>query len=806
MSLSAEERKIVLSLAEVVTPAGGVLGAPGEEMLAALEGLLSVFGPGAAKGYGEALRVLDWVSVPACGGRRFSNCDLSTRQGALRVLGGVSASAWALRIASAPIKAARSKDATLRAALGIRPEDEMLRGGAPEPARWRAQMQDARDLPPGEVLEVDVVVIGSGAGGGAVAHRLASQGMAVLILEEGGYFGRADFGSDPIQAQQKMFRKGGALFALGNTAIPVLMGVTVGGSTTINSGTCYRVPAQTQRRWMLDEGLHMLGPGSLDPYYERVEAMLQVEQAQQAVLGGCARVIARGAEALGLEHGPLMRNAPGCDGHGLCVFGCPTGAKRSADVSYLPAALSKGAMLIHHARAVGILMESDRAAGVSCEVVGTSARFEVRAKSVVMAGGTLPTPALLLRERLANRSGRVGHGLTLHPASQTSALFDEEIRGWEGIPQGYAVESFAHEGLRFEGAFLPLEVSASAVPQWGDAWTAIVEQFDHLACFGFMVADSGQGRVVLGPKGEPKMLYWMRDHDRRRLIAGQALLSRLYFAAGAREVFPAVQGPWSTLRHMDDAMRFAADAPRTLKPWHLDVSAYHPLGTCRMGVNPLTSVLGPTHETHDIKHLFICDGSAVPGPLGVNPQMTIMAFAERAAAFIEQRVEQHRSPAQREEKTRKSVEFFEGMAGDGELFFPPSPTTVRFEVRATWPIDWSTAWANKRFDLKLSGRIHIPGLTHPDTPCTGSLQINLLQGDGALVYDLDFNALDDSPAHLHGAKHVGITKPFMGMTTLHTALTRASDNTPLGRATVLFDPSELFTWFGTWRVTERPGN
>jgi choline dehydrogenase-like flavoprotein len=823
---TASDQQILAALAQVVTPGGDVLGEVGDghALIPALEGVLGSMGL-TVEGYLHALRALDWGGV-ALRGRRLSALPLSERIAALEKLTHSGVGAWTLRVVVAPLKAARTKDAALRRALGMKPDDA-LPGRAPEAGRWRSQMTDARDVPEGEALEADVVVVGSGAGGAAVAHRLASQGLAVLVLEEGGYFSRPDFDGDALSAQHRMFRNGGATVTLGNAVIPVLMGVTVGGSTTINSGTCYRVSDQTQRRWVLDEGLSDLGPGSLDPYYAKVEAMLQVQEAHPDVLGGCARVIARGSEALGLSHGPLMRNAPGCDGQGVCCFGCPTAAKRSADVSYWPAALAKGAHLLYHARADGLILDGDRACGVRARAVtadgSPGAAFTVRAKAVALACGTLHTPALLLRDRLANRSGHLGKGLTIHPASQSYGLFDEPIRGWEAIPQGYAIESFADEGLRFEGAFLPLSLTAASFSQWGAPWTKLVEHFDRLACFGFMIADRTRGRVVLGPNGQPQMLYWMTDHDRQRIIRGHALLAQVYFAAGAQAVYPGVHGPFSTLRSPADAQRLADDGPRLLRPHHLDLSAYHPLGTCRMGPNPMTSVTDTRHETHDVKHLFICDGAAVPGPLGVNPQMTIMAFAERSAAFIERRVTSsptasHHPVSASSTAPPPRVEFFEEMRGEGlpvgallASLHPdaaaqqgpaptPAPIPIAFTVRAAWPVDPRRALRDGHLTLSLSGRLSIGGLVSPDTPCAGTLLLSPLRRHATLVYDLLATADDGIPLRIYGEKHTSLAHPLHGMTTLYTQVTRAADASPLLDATLYFDLSQLSTWLGTWRI------
>ncbi len=206
----------------------------------------------------------------------------------------------------------------------------------------------------------------------------------------------------------------------------------------------------------------------------------------------------------------------------------------------------------------------------------------------------------------------------------------EEVR-----QQGYAIDEFKHEGLYFEGAQVPLDLTAASVSGSGPAFVALMEQFNHAFNFGFMVKDSSRGRVTGGAKGEPSLRYSVNETDRALLQRGFAILARVFFAAGAKEVRLPVLG-FDRLRTLDDVKRLeAAKVPAR----HMDLTAYHPLGTARMGVAPLSSVVDATNEAHDVHHLFISDGSAVPSSLGVNPQLTLMAMSLRAAGFVHRRLQ-----------------------------------------------------------------------------------------------------------------------------------------------------------------------
>jgi hypothetical protein len=204
------------------------------------------------------------------------------------------------------------------------------------------------------------------------------------------------------------------------------------------------------------------------------------------------------------------------------------------------------------------------------------------------------------------------------------------------VPQGYSIDEFHEEGILFEGANAPLDLSGAAINALGPAYMALMERYDHSLGFGFMVKDTSRGRVRVGPTGDPLITYWLNNVDVARMQRAFGILARVFFAAGAREVLPQVGGGFERLRNLDDV---AALERASLAARLIDVTAYHPLGTCRMGLDRRTSVVNTSHEAHDVLNLYVVDGSAVPSSLGVNPQMTIMAMALRAAGFIHERLE-----------------------------------------------------------------------------------------------------------------------------------------------------------------------
>lgn len=645
-SLTRRERQILTALAEVVLPGGRILPAAGPATIRRVEAMLATFPSQLQRAYKAMLLGLESYALVARR-RRFTQLSVADRRALVEAwLRGGVARRLSARGLLAPLKVAYFDDPSLYREIGCVYEFEPSRGEA-KPRYMRERVHGPDEVDDGMAIECDAVVIGSGAGGAVVARELAEMGHAVVILEEGGYFDRSQFNGRPFDMQRKLSRNAGATFSIGNVGIPIPLGRAVGGSTVINSGTCYRAPARVLARWRDELGLSEFSEDTMEPYYRRVETVLGVEEARAEYLGGAATVIARGCDALGYSHRPLRRNAPDCDGKGVCCFGCPTDAKRSTNVSYIPLALKAGAELFHSAEVVEIMTErggGGRATGVIAHVPDTSAgdsrggarkSLEVRARAVIVACGALMTPVLLARNGLCNGSGQLGRNLSIHPAVGSIAVFDERIAGFDGIPQGYAVDQFHDEGLLFEGATAPLEIMMAALPMIGQPLIDLAEAWDRVAMFGFMVEDSSRGRVRL-VRGHPVITYVLNDADVALIKRGLEILLDIFFAAGAERVYAPVHGfDIIERKSRGDLAGFRSFSPNARD---LDLSAYHPLGTARMGRDPRMSVVDVGHQSHEVAGLYIVDGSSVPTSLAVNPQVTIMAMATRAAERIDEQL------------------------------------------------------------------------------------------------------------------------------------------------------------------------
>jgi choline dehydrogenase-like flavoprotein len=462
-------------------------------------------------------------------------------------------------------------------------------------------------------ITADVCVVGAGAGGAVLAAELAEGGMDVVVLEEGHWHDPDDFTARPPEMLARLYRDGGQTLTFGNPPILLPLGQGLGGTTLVNSGTCFRTPPHVLERWTDDFGLEM-SEQSLQPCFERVEQALSVKEVTPELAGANAAVARRGAERLGWSHGYLRRNARGCVGSGVCVFGCPTSAKQHTGITYIPRAEKAGARIVTGAHAEQVTTHNGSATGVQARM-SSGAHVRISAPTVIVAAGTIHTPLLLERSKLGERSGQLGRNLSLHPATAAFARMDEVVDMTKGVPQSFYVDEFAKQGFVFEGVAGPPAYAAMSLPLTGKRHARAMADYPRLAQFGLMVSDSSRGSVRT-VAGRPLIRYDMEQEDLNRFRTGLARMRELFEAAGALEVYlplPAGVSP--------ERARL-----RDLKPM-----AFHPLGTARADARPTHGVIDGNLAVHDVDGVYVADGSAVPSSLGVNPQMTIMALATRLA-------------------------------------------------------------------------------------------------------------------------------------------------------------------------------
>jgi choline dehydrogenase-like flavoprotein len=416
-------------------------------------------------------------------------------------------------------------------------------------------------------------------------------------------------------------------FCEGRPAIPLPLGRCVGGTTVVNSGTCFRTPDDVLSGWRDRFGIGWAV--ELEREFELLERDLMVEPVDPATAGRNAELCRAGAEAIGASNGPISRNAGQVVCCGTCPGGCMLDAKQAMHVSELPRAVAAGCLVRAGARVERVIVEAGKAVGVSCRPTG-GGRYEVRARAVLVAGGAVGTPELLLSQGIANSSGQIGRNLMIHPACWVGASFEDEVRGWDGVMQSWYVDEWHDRGLFLEATFTPFAFAAHWLPGAGPSLTERVGRYDRTAVIGVHMSDrSSRGRVRV-KAGATRIGYRLSAEDAAAIGYGIARAAEIHFAAGALEVYPQVGGV-PVLRRDENGGRSLEGG---LRPRDLRLEAFHPMGTARMGADARTSVVSPTGETHDVPGLYVADASIFPTSLRVNPMLTIMACSRRIAAGI----------------------------------------------------------------------------------------------------------------------------------------------------------------------------
>jgi choline dehydrogenase-like flavoprotein len=394
------------------------------------------------------------------------------------------------------------------------------------------------------------------------------------------------------------------------------IGRAVGGTTLVNSGTCYRTPERVRDLWRTAWGLPLAE--RLPDLLDEVERTLGVAPQPVDVLGNNGLLALRGAQRLGWTAAPLRRNAAGCRGCGQCAAGCPSGAKNGVHRNALPEACAAGARIVTSARVVRVLVENGRAAGVVARRRDGST-LEILAPVVVAAAGAPQTPALLRRSGLGGHPG-LGRGMAVHPAAAVAGRFDEPVLAWQGVLQSVGIEQFHDAGVLIEATSSPPGLGSFLLPGAGRALRAELDGADRLAYLGAMVADRPSGRVIGARR--PLLRYDLAPEDAAKLRRSLAAMGEVLFAAGAREVLtglrrtPIVSSP-------DELSALASSVPAR----ELHLAAFHPTGSARMGADAQSCPVDVDGRLRGVDGVYVADASVLPSCPEVNPQLSIMALA-----------------------------------------------------------------------------------------------------------------------------------------------------------------------------------
>ncbi|UPL48733.1 FAD-dependent oxidoreductase [Hymenobacter sublimis] len=510
--------------------------------------------------------------------------------------------------------------------------------------------------------DCEVLVIGSGAGGGVVAGELAAAGHEVLVLEKGPYFHGPDFTQREVDMLGALYDARGAL-STQDGGLALLAGSCLGGGTTVNWAGAFRTPDYVLEEWAREHHVpHFTSPDfarSLDA----VSAALSVNT-DYVRHNGQNQALWNGSQVLGHDMKLIPRNEKGLSeseahfcGLGYSGFGDRHGIKQGTLNTYLQTAFEHGARLLCNTCVSRVTITQGRASGAEATHTtpeGRTIRVTVRAKRVVVAGGSVQTPALLLRSGL--RHPHLGQHLHLHPTVAVSGLYAQAMAPWHGPMMSVVNDSFtrlggSNFGVKLETPPAHPGLMAMVLP-WcsGRQHKALMQQAAHLGSFIVLTRDRDGGRVTIDKHGMPLIDYTLSEYDRNHLLQGVRAAAEVHVAAGAHTVL-LPHGTLPTLHADNGRLRnpeVLAGLPYlSWKSNQFGLYSAHQMSTCRMGGQAATHPTSPSGELHDVPHLFVADASAFPACSGVNPMLTIMALAHHTAQHLKEslRAEVVRRPA-----------------------------------------------------------------------------------------------------------------------------------------------------------------
>ncbi|KAI9322616.1 GMC oxidoreductase-domain-containing protein [Dichotomocladium elegans] len=497
----------------------------------------------------------------------------------------------------------------------------------------------------GKKLKFDVIVIGSGAGGGVTAGELAKAGKKVLVIEKGAYYHQDEFKLNETNAFSDLYEYSG-FFPSYDGSINILAGSSFGGGTTVNWSASLKLQYFVREEWAKQGLNHFLTPKfsrDLDRVFERIGA-----STAGIKHNGSNAVLVKGCQELGYHYADLAQNTDGRSHEcGFCFAGCRDGVKNSTTNSWLRDAHDHGARFLDKTLVKRVIVKRGRAVGVEA-VVHHKHRVTIEADQVVVAAGSLQTPGILLRSGLKNK--QIGENLRLHPCSIVFGFFDHDINTFEGSIM--TAVSCVAENVDGEGYGVKIEVpslhpgSFSAVVPWRGAahHKSLMMRYRKCAPLLILTRDKDSKAGVRYDKDDNMIVdFALSAHDRTSILTGIVRSLHILVGAGARELH--------TGQNSVDPFVFGQDEPSSVanprfKAWINKVKSYglpsdgagifcaHQMGTARMGVSPKVSVTKPTGETWEVKDLFVSDASLFPTASGVNPMVTVEALALHVADSI----------------------------------------------------------------------------------------------------------------------------------------------------------------------------
>ena len=488
-------------------------------------------------------------------------------------------------------------------------------------------------------LDYDVVIVGSGAGGGTVAQELgdlARNGARILVLEQGARLDTHEFTGNELDMASALYEDGGGFLTADGT-MTLAFGRAYGGSTVVYTGTSLIAPERVIERW------HVPGLDHADIVRRSRKYIAQnnVHLLATELINDNNRLFVDGSRKAGYHAEQFPLNLNGCLGSSLCNLGCPNAAKQGTHRVQLPNAERAGVEVVTRAEALRI-EEQAVVVHVSEKRTGEKGRpsewapgqYRVRAKLVVLAGGAVGTSALILRSPIASAVSHAGLGFTCHPAHILVAEHDRAITNDVGHPKSFYVDRAAEEGYVLETCMYFPFITAKNLTGFGAPHSKLMRAFSRLQMILVLACDRAtpRNRITVNAAGRPVVHYTFAPATIEAMVRATRASARIFFAAGARRVHAPSADPPLIEREQADRIDDLIDAHHFL-PGRISVSAAHLMGGCGMG-HPHSATTDSFGRVHGVPWLRVADASLFPDALEINPYLTIMALADRVAEAI----------------------------------------------------------------------------------------------------------------------------------------------------------------------------
>ncbi|HEY2805884.1 MAG TPA: GMC family oxidoreductase [Gemmatimonadales bacterium] len=486
----------------------------------------------------------------------------------------------------------------------------------------------------------DIVIVGSGAGGGTVAQELGAlcrEGVSILVLEQGAKLADAEFNGSELEMAPALYEDGGGFLTADGT-MTLAFGRTYGGSTVVYTGTSLVAPKRVIEGWRVPGLEH----ADVAARSEKYKIQNGVHLLSPELINENNQLFVEGCHAAGFHAEQFPLNLRGCRGSSLCNLGCPNAAKQGTNRVQLPAAERAGVQVVTRAavrriedRAVIVEVSAKPPGAKGNESSWQPGQYRVKAGAVVLAGSAVGSPALLLRSGFGERLPRIGHGFTCHPAHILVAEHPGAITNDVGHPKSFFVDRAEAEGYVLETCMYFPFTTAKNLTGFGAGHSALMRAFPRLQMILVLACDKAvpQNRVGIDREGTPVVHYSFTRETIDAMVRATRASAKIFFAAGALRVHaPSADPP---LIERVDAARVdqLIDASHFL-PGKISVSAAHLMGGCGMGQGLNDSVTDSWGRVHGVPWLFVADASLFPDSLEINPYLTVMALADRVAEGI----------------------------------------------------------------------------------------------------------------------------------------------------------------------------